>query len=112
MTINTQTAIVHSLCPERACGRQSCLILYKSDDCYLCDAAKEILTSVVGDFGLQESVISVVDIDSCENFDDEFSDLLALPAIRICGELILGLPDPDTARTRLMHAIMNECFVQ
>ncbi|UCE09570.1 MAG: hypothetical protein JSW61_11440 [Candidatus Thorarchaeota archaeon] len=88
------------------------MVFYTSDDCYLCGAAKEILTGVVGDFGLQDNVISIVDIDSCRNFDNELSDIFALPAIRICGEVITGLPDPDKARTRLMLAIMNECFGQ
>ena len=75
----------------------------------LCDAALEILQSVISDFGLPHSVIRKVDItldeDSCN-----LPPLVGLPAIRICQEIITGLPDIDLARSAVMQAVLNGCF--
>ena len=111
MTVRTESAHLSIASPRTDCGRCSCIILYSSEKCVLCDAALEILYSVISDFGLPTSVIRKVDV---LNDDDDDGCCLpppvGLPAIRICQELITGLPDLDTARGAVMHAVLNGCF--
>ena len=35
---------------------------------------------------------------------------VGLPAMRICDEMLIGLPDIDVARAAVMHAVLNGCF--
>ncbi|TFH04385.1 MAG: hypothetical protein E4H14_14865 [Candidatus Thorarchaeota archaeon] len=109
MTVTPLSAHLSIESPKTDCGRCSCIILYSSEKCILCDVALEILYSVISDFGLPASVIKKVDILN----DDDGSGLplpVGLPAIRICQDVITGLPDMDTARSAVMHAILNGCF--
>jgi hypothetical protein len=111
MTVRTESAMYSLETSKTQCGRCSCIILYSSEMCVLCDAALEVMYSVVEDFGLPKSVIRKVDV---VNGDPE-SDLpppVGLPAMRICEEVIVGLPDIDTARSAVMHAILNGCFAE
>lgn len=109
MTVRIESAILPLEITKTDCGRCSCIIVYSSEHCVLCDTALEILYSVISDFGLPASVIKKVDI----LIDDDGCSLpppVGLPAIRICQEMITGLPDMDTARGAIMHAILNGCF--
>ncbi|MFW9963690.1 MAG: hypothetical protein ACFFCX_09015 [Candidatus Sifarchaeia archaeon] len=92
------------------CGRCSCIIVYSSEQCILCDAALELMYSVISDFGLSPSVLRRVDV--MNDIDDgcELPVPVGLPAIRICGEFICGLPDTDDARGIVMHAVLKNCF--
>lgn len=109
MTVRTEVAL--SSIPEKKCdcGRCSCIILYSSQQCILCDAALEILYAVISDFGFSANVVQKVDIltedDSCST-----PAPVSLPAIRICQEVLTGLPDMDVARGALMHAVLKGCF--
>jgi hypothetical protein len=109
MTVNQESAYA-TFNPERTeCGRCSCIILYTSEQCVLCDAALEIMYSVISDFGLPPSILREVDV---VNGDDGcgFPAPVGLPAIRICEEFISGLPDMDEARGAVMHAVLKGCF--
>ena len=109
MTVRTESAILPIDVQKTECGRCSCIILYSSEHCILCDAALEILYSVISDFGLPKSVIKRIDVLT----EDDGCNLPApvgLPAIRICQELLTGLPDIDVARGAVMHAVLNGCF--
>lgn len=109
MTVRTESVQLPIGSPKTDCGRCSCIILYSSEKCILCDAALEILYSVISDFGLPTSVIRKVDVLN----DDDGCGLplpVGLPAIRICQEVITGLPDMDSARSAVMHAVLNGCF--
>ncbi|MFW9843958.1 MAG: hypothetical protein ACFFEV_05230 [Candidatus Thorarchaeota archaeon] len=109
MTVRTELAHLTVESPNTDCGRCSCIILYSSEKCILCDAAFEILQSVISDFGLPPHVIKTVDVLN----DDDGCGLplpVCLPAIRVCQEVITGLPDLDTARSAVMHAVLNGCF--
>lgn len=109
MTVRTESAHLSIESPKTNCGRCSCIILYSSEKCVLCDAALEILYSAISDFGLPPSVVQKVDV---LNYDDGcgLPPPVGLPAIRICQDLITGLPDMDTARSAVMHAVLNGCF--
>ena len=61
MTVRTESALLPIDASKTDCGRCSCIILYISEHCILCDAALEILQSVISDFGLSPSVIRKVD---------------------------------------------------
>ena len=76
----------------------------------MCDAALEILQTVVSDFGLPKNVIQKVDVLSEDDDGCGLPPPVGLPAIRICQELITGLPDMDAARGAVMHAVLNGCF--
>ena len=109
MTVRTESALLTLESQDTECGRCSCIILYSSEQCVLCDAAMELLQTVVSDFGLPLSVIRKVDI----LHDDDGCGLpppVGLPAIRICQELITGLSDMDTMRGAVMHEVLNGCF--
>jgi len=109
MTVRTESALLPIESPKTDCGRCSCIILYSSEHCVLCDAALEILQSVISDFGLPRSVIRKVDI----TIEDDGCNLpppVGLPAMRICHEVITGLPDIDLTRSAIMQAVLNGCF--
>lgn len=110
MTVNQESAYVSFKSERTECGRCACIILYTSEQCVLCNAALEIMYSVISDFGLSPSVIREVDV---ANGDDDGCGMPApvgLPAMRICGEFISGLPDMDEARGAIMHAVLKGCF--
>ena len=92
MTVRTESVQLPIGSPKTDCGRCSCIILYSSEKCILCDAALEILYSVISDDGCGLPLP------------------VGLPAIRICQEVITGLPDMDSARSAVMHAVLNGCF--
>ncbi|TFG27598.1 hypothetical protein EU527_18405 [Candidatus Thorarchaeota archaeon] len=110
MTVRTELALLPLETGKTDCGRCSCIILYSSEHCILCDAALELLYSVLSDFGLSPDVIQIVDVlqqdDGCK-----LPPPVGLPAMRICQEVLTGLPDIDVARAAVMHAVLNGCFL-
>ena len=92
------------------CGREGCITLYKNKDCAFCDTAWQILASAAGDFGLSNNVISLVDVETSDDLGLGYSGPLGLPTIRICEEYILGIPELDNVRTKIMHAALKNCF--
>ncbi len=109
MTIRTQTAILGIQERRCDCGRCSCVTHYSSEYCILCDAALEILYSVITDFGISPDVVRKVSITSDD--DGDIDPLpVGLPAMRICQEVLTGLPDMDAVRGAVMHAVLKGCF--
>jgi hypothetical protein len=109
MTLRTESISTFGEQKKCDCGRCSCIILYSSEHCILCDAALEIMYSVISDFGLSANAIRRIDItteDDCCNIPLPVS----LPAIRICQEVLTGIPDMDVARGAVMHAVLKGCF--
>ena len=95
------------------CGRAGCIILYKGDECIFCEAALETLSSIVSEFGLPASVVSALDATQCcDDLSPGYPGPMGLPTIRICQEVLVGLPDPDTARGAVMHAALRSCFLE
>ena len=72
------------------CGRCACIIVYTSEQCVLCDAALEIMYSVISDFGLSPSVIRAVDVANGDDDGCELPAPVGLPAMRVCEEFIAG----------------------
>jgi len=110
MTVRAESAHLTIESSRTDCGRHSCIILYSSENCFLCDAALKILYSVISDFGLPHSIIRKVDVLNDDDDDCNLPSPVGLPAIRICQDVILGLPDMDIVRSAVMHAVMNGCF--
>jgi hypothetical protein len=109
MTVNTESISTFSEQKKCDCGRCGCIILYSSEHCILCDVALEIMYSVISDFGLSPNVIRKIDITT----EDDGCDTplpVSLPALRICQEILTGLPDMDVARGAVMHAVLKGCF--
>jgi hypothetical protein len=91
-----------------ACNRLGCVILYTGDNCALCDTALEVLHEIVTEFGLPLDIITEVDIETADDCD--LSGIVAIPTMRICGEIIPGLPDIYDVRRALMNAILRGCL--
>ena len=87
MTVRTESAHLPLELSKTECGRCSCIILYSSEKCILCDVALEILYTVISDFGLPPSVVRKVDVAT----GDDGCDLpppVGLPAIRILAKCL------------------------
>ncbi|MHA2206500.1 MAG: hypothetical protein ACXADL_12345 [Candidatus Thorarchaeota archaeon] len=110
MTVKMESACMSFRNETTTCGRSSCIILYNGDGCILCDAAYEILNSAVVDFALSPDVISIVDIKATYGNSNDPPSPMGLPAIRICEEVITGLPQIDEAKSAIMHAVLKGCF--
>ncbi len=110
MTVNTHIPSITLEHPKTPCGRPGCITLYVGEDCVLCDAAMEILKEVLGDFGLSDSAITLVDAESLGGDGNGSSTSLGLPTINICKSVIKGLPDVDAVRGAIMHAVLRNCF--
>jgi hypothetical protein len=109
MTIRTESVSTFSEQKKCDCGRCSCIILYSSEHCILCDAALEMMYSVISDFGLSPEVIRKIDV-TLEDDGCNTPTPVSLPAMRICHEVLTGLPDMDVARGAVMHAVLRGCF--
>jgi hypothetical protein len=95
-------------CTEAYCDKPGCIIFYKGEQCIFCDAAKEILNEALSLYGISWSTVHEVEID---NMSAEFTmDVVGVPSIRICSNLITGLPDEHLIGTAIIHAIMTGCF--
>lgn len=110
MTVNQESAYISYKTQQTQCGRCACVIVYTSEDCVLCNAALEIMYSVISDFGLSPSVIHAVDIAKGDDDGCGLPAPVGLPAMRICEEFVAGLPDIDEARGAVMHAVLKNCF--
>lgn len=110
MTVNTHIPSITLEPPKTPCGKPGCITLYTGDDCVLCEAAMEILKEVVGDFGLSDNAITLVDAESLGGNACGSSGSFGLPTINICRSVIKGLPDVDAVRGAIMHAVLRNCF--
>lgn len=110
MTVKTESALLPFETGKTDCGKCSCITLYSSKHCILCDVAFELLSTVISDFGLSPNIIQIVDVLE-QDTDYGTLPLVELPAMRICEEVITGLPDIDTARAAVMHAVLNGCLL-
>ncbi|NWF94976.1 MAG: hypothetical protein HXY34_02440 [Candidatus Thorarchaeota archaeon] len=107
MQLETDLAIRSA--EKSSCGQCSCVIIYKGNHCVFCTPAFELLKNALAEYGLDESIVSEVSIeDGCECGCDV--DIAGIPAIRICRELIHGVPQEDHLRDSLMQAMMKSCF--
>ncbi|MHA2379324.1 MAG: hypothetical protein ACXADO_08505 [Candidatus Thorarchaeota archaeon] len=110
MTVNTHVPGIMVETTKTPCGKPGCITLYIGSECVLCDAAMELLREVVGDFGLSDSTITLVDAESLGGDVRDFSGSIGLPTINICKSVIAGLPDVDAVRGAIMHAVLRVCF--
>lgn len=97
-------------CEQQGCGKSSCIVLYKGDGCVFCDAAWEILDSVVSEFNIPSHYVEKVDVGVMNDSESRSFNQMGLPAIEICNEIIFGLPDIDMVRTAVVSAILKGCF--
>ncbi|MFW9800420.1 MAG: hypothetical protein ACFFD9_08285 [Candidatus Thorarchaeota archaeon] len=112
MTVRTHLPSILLEPANTPCGNPGCITLYTGNDCFLCDAAWEILKEVVSDFGLADSTIKLVDASSLGGDVRDYSGTIGLPTISICRNVIAGLPDIDAVRGAIMHAVLRGCFNQ
>ena len=100
---------VHSVTP---CGKCSCVILYKSEQCVFCDPAAEILADTLSSFGVPRSAIIEVDVESGDNCGCETDGISMLPTIKVCDAMITGLPDEGMLNDAVIRAVMKDCFCE
>jgi len=94
------------------CGKCSCVIMYKTEQCVFCDPASEILEGALSDFGVPSSAIIEVDVESDDDCGCGTEDVSMLPTIKICDARITGLPDEQTLKDAVLRAIMKDCFCE
>jgi hypothetical protein len=95
---------------KQSCGKSSCIVLYKGDGCVFCDAAWEILDSIVREFNISSKYVEKVDVGVMAETEARPFNKMGLPAIEICHEIIFGLPDVDMVRSAIVNAILKGCF--
>ncbi|MDF1539432.1 MAG: hypothetical protein P1Q69_11080 [Candidatus Thorarchaeota archaeon] len=110
MTTNTISASVLADQKLTECGRAGCVVLYTGDNCAFCDGAREIIINALADFGVGYDVVTEVNISSGVVCACDFPGMVTLPTIRVCDQLISGLPQIDDIRAYLMYAILKGCF--
>ncbi|MGY5873494.1 MAG: hypothetical protein RTV72_14700 [Candidatus Thorarchaeota archaeon] len=94
------------------CGKCSCIIMYKAEQCVFCDPAAEILEAALSSFGVPSSAIIEVDVESDDDCGCGTDDISMLPTIKICDSLITGLPDEQMLNDAVIRAIMKDCFCE
>jgi len=110
MTTYTKSACVPVIEKRSECGRAGCLVLFTGDDCAFCDGARESIISALSDFGITYDVVAEVNISSGVECACDLPGIVTLPTVRVCDQLISGLPQIDDIRAHLMHAILKGCF--
>jgi glutaredoxin len=110
MIVNLEVTHKQSCERQLDCGKSSCIVLYKGDGCVFCDAASEILESVVSEFNIPSDYIEKVDVGVMNDPESRSFNQMGLPAIKICNEIIFGLPDVDMLRSAIVNAILKGCF--
>lgn len=94
-----------------ACGKESCIIFYKGDHCMFCEPTNEVLKESLLQFGLSESSVFKIDVGEYENVARD-AGVVGLPTIKICDEVLIGLPDEGSIRDALVNAMMRDCFCE
>ncbi len=94
-----------------ACGKKSCVVLYKGEHCLFCTPADKMLREELQQFRVPESAIREIDVGLDDSFADEVG-IVALPTIEICDEFIVGLPQEGSIRDAIVRAAMKECFCE
>jgi hypothetical protein len=94
------------------CGKCGCIIMYKGELCIFCDAAIEILKSALSNFGVPNSAIRSVDVESDNDCGCSTDDISVLPTIKICDVKLTGLPDEQIVSDAVIRAIMKDCFCE
>ena len=113
MNVSSQVNTTVAPRTKTQCGRAGCIVLYKGEACIFCDAALETLNSIVEEFGLPHNSVCALDADEfCDDLSPGYPGPMGLPTIRVCREILVGLPDPDSARGAIMHAALRECFLE
>jgi len=94
------------------CGKCSCVIMYKAEQCVFCDPAAEILEKTLSSFGVPASAIVEVDVESDDDCGCGTDDISMLPTIKICDAMITGLPDEGMLNDAVIRAVMKDCFCE
>ncbi|MHA2425602.1 MAG: hypothetical protein ACXAEF_12495 [Candidatus Thorarchaeota archaeon] len=110
MTVRLESARTEYPEVVTSCGRTGCIAIYVGDDCVFCDGALETLREALSDFGISPTVISEINVSNGSACTYDLPGVITLPTIRVCDQLISGLPDIDEARSQLMCALLKGCF--
>ena len=94
------------------CGKCSCIIMYKTEQCVFCDPASKILEAALSNFGVPSDAIVEVDVELDDDCGCGTEDVSMLPTIKICDAKITGLPDEQTLNDAVIRAIMKDCFCE
>jgi hypothetical protein len=94
------------------CGKCSCIIMYKGEQCLFCDPAVEILKETLSNYGVSHSAIAHVDVESEDDCGCGTEDVSMLPTIKICDCKLTGLPDEQMLNDAVIRAIMKDCFCE
>ena len=95
---------------QQRCGKSACIVMYKGEHCVFCDAAWEILDSILSEFNIPSDFVEKIDISLMNETESQSFNKMGIPAIEICNEIIFGLPDVDMVRSAVVSAILKGCF--
>ncbi len=93
------------------CGRCGCVVVYSGNHCIFCEMTIEMVCDLLKEFSMGVEGVVIVDIEkgcSCGCS----AEVTALPAVRVCDQTVVGLPDRTSLRELLINAMMSDCFHQ
>jgi len=90
------------------CGRDSCIAFYTSNHCLFCGPSLDILIGVLEQFGINSSVIEIINIDN-PSIHLGRTNLPMLPVTRICDREITGLANVTIIRQAVSALMLQQC---
>ncbi|MBD3405128.1 MAG: hypothetical protein GF411_03210 [Candidatus Lokiarchaeota archaeon] len=94
-----------------ACGKKACICLYRTEECYFCDVARELLIHAIENTGFTGITYMELDIDKTSEYAIQNGNL-AIPTISICDTILTGIPDMDSLSTALNRYLHKDCFLE
>ncbi len=91
------------------CGRDVCIIFFKSNHCAFCDPVYTLLNEKMEELQIPQYLLRSVNVDNPDAGIDK-EDLPMLPTIDICGEQLTGFVSEFQIQTALFKMLMHECY--
>ncbi len=91
------------------CGEQACIYFYRSIECFWCEPAYEILSSVLEEVGVASSTVEVINLDDpAVHLKKE--ELPVLPYVKLCDIELSGFMSEPQVRQAVMRMLMKPCY--
>ncbi|NHJ14642.1 MAG: PAS domain-containing sensor histidine kinase [Candidatus Thorarchaeota archaeon] len=91
------------------CGNQSCIFFYKSNQCFWCDPALEILMGILEEVGVASTSVEVINIDD-PSVKMQEADFPMLPYMKLCDIELSGFMSEPQVRQAVMKLLMKPCY--
>lgn len=94
---------------ELPCGKRNCIFFYKSEECFWCDPALEILMGILEEVGVASTSVEIVNVDD-PAFRIEKEALPMLPHVKLCDVELSGFMSETEVREAVMKMLMKPCY--